>query len=130
MEVMQKNSIRLVVLDVDGVLADGESAPFDLELFQQLASLNERSRLGEPVPAVTVCTGRPQAYVEAVLQALHASIPAVFEGGAGMYLPEGRRIFPHPDIRDLSIMRTVRRILDGKKTSQGLRDILNRFSVY
>jgi len=112
MEVMRRKSVQLVVLDVDGVLTDGESAPFDLELFQQLAALNERAKLGEPVPAVTVCTGRPQAYVEAVLQALHASVPGVFEGGAGLYVPEGRRIFPHPDIADPSIMRTVRRILE------------------
>lgn len=100
------------MLDVDGVLTDGESAPFDLELFQQLATLNERSLSDEPVPAVTVCTGRPQAYVEAILQALHATVPGVFEGGAGLYLPEGRRIIPHPDITDRSVMRTVRLILE------------------
>ena len=94
MEVMRRKSVQLVVLDVDGVLTDGESAPFDLELFQQLAALNERAKLGEPVPAVTVCTGRPQAYVEAVLQALHASVPGVFEGGAGLYVPEGPDLSP------------------------------------
>lgn len=127
-----KPTIRLVVLDVDGVLTDGESAPFDLELFQQLADLNRRAQAwaqirardaecssdrhraldDRGVPAVTVCTGRPQAYVEAVLQALHASVPGVFEGGAGLYVPEGRRVFPHPDITDRSVMRIVRRMLE------------------
>ncbi len=118
MNFKDRSEIQLVVLDVDGVLTDGESAPFDLELFGLLADLNRRARDGEQManrrrtPAVTVCTGRPQAYVEAVLQALHASGPGVFEGGAGLYLPEGRRIFPHPDITDLSLLRTVRRILE------------------
>ncbi|MCX7786803.1 MAG: Cof-type HAD-IIB family hydrolase [Spirochaetes bacterium] len=116
---IQKNSeIQLVVLDIDGVLTDGESAPFDLDLFKQLADLNQRSRdkgllaEGRIVPPVTVCTGRPQAYVEAVLQALHASVPGVFEGGAGLYVPEGRRSIPHPDIKERTLMRTVRSTLE------------------
>lgn len=112
MQTKEKPDIQLIVLDVDGVLTDGESAPFDLDLFRQLATLNQRARAGEAVPAVTVCTGRPQAYVEAVLQALDCSLAGVFEGGAGLYMPEGRRVFPHPDIPDSSIMRKVQRILE------------------
>ncbi|GAB4371423.1 MAG: HAD-IIB family hydrolase [Spirochaetales bacterium] len=112
MQTKEKPNIQLVVLDVDGVLTDGESAPFDLELFQRLATLNARSRAGKAVPPVTVCTGRPQAYVEAVLQALDCSLAGVFEGGAGLYVPEGRRVLPHPDIPDSAIMRKVQRILE------------------
>ncbi|MDX1521169.1 MAG: HAD family hydrolase [Anaerolineae bacterium] len=80
--------IKLIVLDADGVLSKGEAQAFDLSLLARLADLNQRSRQGEPVPAVTLNTGRPSAYVEAVLQAIHGWQPALYESGAGLYRPQ------------------------------------------
>ncbi|GAB4434862.1 MAG: hypothetical protein Kow0031_16630 [Anaerolineae bacterium] len=79
--------LKLIVLDCDGVLSVGEAQPFNLELLARLAELNRRSRLGEAAPAVTLNTGRPSPYVEAVMQAIGGWQPALFENGAGMYLP-------------------------------------------
>jgi hydroxymethylpyrimidine pyrophosphatase-like HAD family hydrolase len=80
--------VELIVLDVDGVLSKGEAQPFDLSLFERLADLNRRARQGEPVPAVTLNTGRPSPYVEAVMQAIDGWQPALYESGAGLYFPQ------------------------------------------
>ncbi|RME97312.1 MAG: hypothetical protein D6768_19975 [Chloroflexi bacterium] len=79
--------MRLIVLDCDGVISKGEAQPFNPALFARLADLNRRARRGEAVPAVTLNTGRPSPYVEAVMQAIEGWQPALFENGAGMYLP-------------------------------------------
>jgi hydroxymethylpyrimidine pyrophosphatase-like HAD family hydrolase len=79
--------MKLIVLDADGVLSKGEARPFDLSLFERLADLNRRARREEPVPAVTLNTGRPSPYVEAVMQAIDGWQPALYENGAGLYHP-------------------------------------------
>ena len=80
--------MKLIVLDCDGVISKGEAQPFDLTLFARLAELNRRAKLGDKVPAVTLNTGRPSAYVEAVMQAIEGWQPALYENGAGMYFPQ------------------------------------------
>ncbi len=83
-----KNEIKLIVLDCDGVLAKGEAHPFEASLLARLAALNRRARRGEAVPAVTLNTGRPSPYIEAVMQAIDGRLPAPYENGAGLYRPE------------------------------------------
>jgi hydroxymethylpyrimidine pyrophosphatase-like HAD family hydrolase len=80
--------MKLIVLDCDGIISKGEGFSFDLKLFARLADLNRRARRGEPVPAVTLNTGRPSPYVEAVLQAIEGWQPALYEIGAGLYSPQ------------------------------------------
>ena len=80
--------MKLIVLDCDGVLSKGEAFPFDLNLLARLRNLNHRAQQGEAVPAVTLNTGRPSPYVEAVMQAIDGWQPALFESGAGLYFPQ------------------------------------------
>lgn len=61
---------RLLVFDVDGVLTQREGKALDLQLLERLAHMHRTARENPSRPAVTVCTGRPAAYVEAVLQAI------------------------------------------------------------
>ena len=49
---------------------------------------NEASRADPLVPAVTLCTGRPQPYVECLLQVIHSDTPALCEGGTVMFHPK------------------------------------------
>ncbi|MBI3325580.1 MAG: hypothetical protein HYZ81_02595 [Nitrospinae bacterium] len=69
--------IRLVIVDVDGVLSPGEAAPLDFAVLQRIAEFNDRARQDATCPAVTLCTGRPAAYVEVLMQAIHGRYPAV-----------------------------------------------------
>lgn len=80
--------MKLIVLDIDGVLSQGEAQPFDLKLLARLARLNRHARQDATVPAVTLNTGRPSPYVEAVMQAIDGWQPALYESGAGLYYPQ------------------------------------------
>ena len=88
--------IRLLVADVDGVLSFGEAAPFDFAVLQRLAEVNDRARHDHQYPAVTLCTGRPAPYVEVLMQAIHGFYPAIYEHGAGLYMPEPYGFKAHP----------------------------------
>jgi hydroxymethylpyrimidine pyrophosphatase-like HAD family hydrolase len=90
--------IRLIVTDVDGCLGAGEAQPYDMQVLQYLAELNRAVRHGECVPAVTLCTGRPAAYVDAMLQTIDGFLPAIYENGAGLYFPEMYRFVWNPAI--------------------------------
>jgi hydroxymethylpyrimidine pyrophosphatase-like HAD family hydrolase len=80
--------LKLIVLDIDGVLSQGEAYPFDLLLLKRLARLNQQARQDSTIPAVTLNTGRPSPYVEALMQAIEGWQPALYESGAGLYFPE------------------------------------------
>jgi hydroxymethylpyrimidine pyrophosphatase-like HAD family hydrolase len=88
--------IRLLLFDIDGVLTAGEARPLDLALLADLGALNRAARADPALPAATVCTGRPAPYAEVMLQAIDGHLPAVFENGCGLYLPDGYRFLTHP----------------------------------
>jgi HAD superfamily hydrolase (TIGR01484 family) len=90
--------IDLVVFDVDGVLTEGEAQALDLPLLDTLAAMNRRARRQPGSTAITLCTGRPAPYVECMLQAIDGHLPAIFENGAGLYVPDGYRFLAHPDV--------------------------------
>jgi hydroxymethylpyrimidine pyrophosphatase-like HAD family hydrolase len=88
--------LQLIVLDVDGVLSPGEAAPLDFAVLQRLAGYNDRARHDVTCPAITLCTGRPAPYVEVLMQAIHGFSPAVYEHGAGLFIPEPYGFKWHP----------------------------------
>lgn len=104
--------IRLLVFDIDGVLTQRDGKAFDLPLLEHLAGMNRVAREDPSRPAVTVCTGRPAAYVEAVLRAIDGHVPAAFENGAGLYLPGSYRFLPHPMIAHQAGFQAVQQCLD------------------
>lgn len=82
--------IKLFVTDLDGCI----SYPFQTprwETINKIRDLNIRSRTDKNIPPLTICTGRPYPYAEAVAQWLDIRIPFVFES-AGLYLWEGNKI--------------------------------------
>lgn len=113
--------MKLIVLDIDGVLSTGETHPFDLSLFARLANLNRRARQGEAMSAVTLNTGRPSPYVEAVMQAIEGWQPALYESGAGLYLPQTYQFQTAPGLTSehLAQLRTVVERLDQAVVQTG-----------
>jgi HAD superfamily hydrolase (TIGR01484 family) len=75
---------KLIVSDVDGCLAPEESAAWDFRAFSRLAALARGDDGREPLP-LTLCTGRPQPYVEVLMKLLDVRLPAICEGGAVLY---------------------------------------------
>lgn len=90
--------VRLVVVDVDGCLTPGEGQPWNLQVFSYVAQLNREARHNPQVPAVTLCTGRQEPYVEVLMQAIDAHLPAIYENGGGLYFPQEYRFVEHPII--------------------------------
>jgi hydroxymethylpyrimidine pyrophosphatase-like HAD family hydrolase len=76
--------IRIFACDFDGVLAAVDHAAFDLPRLARIAALNRRSASDPTVPALTLVTGRPHAFVDAISQMLDLRLPASFENGAGL----------------------------------------------
>jgi hypothetical protein len=92
--------IRLVVCDVDGVLTHSASSALDLGLLERFAEMNRAARRDGSSPAVTLCTGRPGPYTEALLQAIDGHVPGIFENGAGLCVPNGYPYALHPALGD------------------------------
>jgi HAD superfamily hydrolase (TIGR01484 family) len=97
---MPSNRIRLIVADIDGCLSRGSGSFFELELLRRLAEANIASKTDWNVPAITFCTGRPQPYVECLLQATRGYTPALCEGGTVFFDPVTHSIATHPNFTE------------------------------
>ncbi len=91
------SAIRLLLVDVDGCLTPGEGRPIDLAVLRQMARANRLAQKGQG-PAVTLCTGRQEPYVEVLLQTIGGYLPAIYENGCGLYFPQAYRFREHPAI--------------------------------
>ena len=79
--------IDLFVCDIDGCLAV-PYAPYDLGSLREMAQLAaEAGAVGGAHPAVSLCSGRPYSYVEAMAQVLGLRVPVLFESGGGLFDP-------------------------------------------
>lgn len=83
--------------DIDGCLSGGAGHPFPIDLLSRLAWTNKMSRVDDSIPAVTLCTGRPQPYVECLLQAIGGRVPALCESGTVFFDPISHSILTHPE---------------------------------
>jgi HAD superfamily hydrolase (TIGR01484 family) len=104
--------VQLAVVDVDGCLTPGEAGDWNWQALQAIQQLNWKARRGESLPAVALCTGRQEPYVEVLMQAIGAHVPGIFENGCGMYFPETYRFTLH-----LSITAPMREALGDLKAT-------------
>ena len=81
--------IKLFITDLDGCISTPFAAP-DWSLLSKIRRLNEQHINDRAVPPLTICSGRPHSYVEAVAQWLNITQPVAFES-AGIYALEGNR---------------------------------------
>ncbi len=88
------------MIDVDGCLTDGEGRPWDFEVLEYVARLNQRAKSNAGQFAVTLCTGRQEPYVEALMQAIAGFMPAIYENGGGLYFPSPHHWIEDPGIDD------------------------------
>lgn len=100
------SSIELFVSDIDGCLA-APYRPYDLDGLQALAAhadaagtLHDDGTAPTARPVVTLCSGRPYSYVEAMTQALGLVTPVLFESGAGRFDPVAAQTTWHPALTE------------------------------
>jgi len=82
--------IKLFAVDLDGCISHPYKTPV-WKAINKIRELNLESRSSEFIPPLTVCTGRPYPYAEAVCQWLDIRLPFVFESAA-VYHWHGNRI--------------------------------------
>jgi HAD superfamily hydrolase (TIGR01484 family) len=116
------SDIRLVVVDIDGCLTPGEAQPWDFGVLQFVAELNRKARADARQFAVTLCTGRQEPYVEAMMQAIDAHMPGIYENGGGLYFPAQYRFVENPaiDAAKRAQLMQVREILTRAVVETGV----------
>ncbi|MBN2311404.1 MAG: HAD hydrolase family protein [Candidatus Hydrogenedentes bacterium] len=108
-------SIKWIVADVDGCISPEESAPWDLEAFGRFARLVREAAAGRGTLApLTLCTGRPQPYAEALMKVLDVRAPAICENGAVLYSLHDNRARFGPGVTEEKILalRAVRGFIE------------------
>jgi len=79
-------SSKWVIADIDGCITPEESVPWDLDLFWQFARISRDANQGQGrIAPITLCTGRPQPYVEVLAKLLDIRAPIICENGAVLY---------------------------------------------
>lgn len=88
-----------VICDIDGCLGPESAAPFDTPLLLKVAEHNIRAERDRDRPVLTVCSGRPQPFAEAMCRFLaNGSVPCVAENGVWVYDPRDNRFLMDPAI--------------------------------
>jgi HAD superfamily hydrolase (TIGR01484 family) len=80
--------MKLVVVDIDGCLLPKGGQTIDLSVVDRIREHNQLSQKNSAVPPVTLCSGRPEPYVELLMKLIEGYIPALFEWGGGLYIPD------------------------------------------
>lgn len=106
--------IKLFITDLDGCIAHPFLSP-DWESLSGIKALNLRSKNEEHIPALTICSGRPFPYVEAIGQWLDVDHPMLFESGGGMYDIQTNEITWNPQFGD-----------DAKKAVEEIKEWLEK----
>ena len=79
-------AVKLIISDIDGCISPEESRAWDWPAFSRFAALSHAASEGRgDLAPMTLCTGRPQPYVEALMKVLDIRFPAICESGAVLY---------------------------------------------
>lgn len=103
--------IKLFVTDLDGCISYPFKTP-DWKAINEIRKLNHESRTSDVIPPLSICTGRPFPYAEAVAQWLDVRLPFIFES-AGLFMWDGHRIETalKNEAEDLEPIRQMRKWL-------------------
>ena len=94
-----KRRFDAVFCDIDGCLGPESHHPLDAKALARLAEHNQRAETVGDLPVVTLCSGRPQPFVEALCRVIaNTTIPCVCENGVWVYDPRGQRFLRDPAI--------------------------------
>jgi HAD superfamily hydrolase (TIGR01484 family) len=119
------SDVHLAVIDVDGCLTPGEAGDWNWDALQAIHKMNCQARQGLAAPAITLCTGRQEPYVEVLMQAIGGYLPCIYENGCGLYFPEEHRFVEHP-----SVTPSVRQALAVAKTTLDQRIVSQRLGYF
>ena len=108
-------AVSWIITDIDGCLSPEESIAWGLDAFWTFARMSQEASAGRgPIAPMTLCTGRPQPYVEVLMKILDIRAPAICENGAVLYTLRDNRSVYGPGITPEKIrgLRAVRAFLE------------------
>ena len=77
-----------MICDIDGCLTPEASRPIDTDALARIRRHNEAAQVIGDRPVVTLCSGRPQPFVEAICRAIgNESLPCIAENGVWLWHP-------------------------------------------
>lgn len=113
----------VVVCDLDGCLAPETSAPFHVPHLSQLAEHNRLAYEQRDRAVVTICTGRPLPFAEAMARLIqNKAVPLIAENGTWMYHPDDNRYIMDPAItaEHLEAVHAASQLLREKYAAHGV----------
>jgi hydroxymethylpyrimidine pyrophosphatase-like HAD family hydrolase len=108
-------AVSWIITDIDGCISPEESIPWDLDAFFKLAKISREAAEGRgKIAPITLCSGRPQPYAEALLKILGVWAPAICESGAVLYSLRDNRSRFGPGITEEKVLglRAIRAFLE------------------
>lgn len=88
-----------IVCDIDGCLGPESTAPLDVDALSRIAQHNTRAIERGDRAILTLCSGRPQPFAEAMCRFLaNSAIPCVAENGVWLFDPRHNRFLMDPAI--------------------------------
>lgn len=112
-----------VLCDIDGCLGPESAAPFDAEALAAVARYNRDAQTRRDRPVVTLCSGRPQPFAEAMCRFIgNTSLPVVCENGVWIYDPRDQRFLLDPAITPdhLRMVREATRLIESDWLPKGV----------
>lgn len=109
---------ELVISDVEGCVIPADRSPWDHQGLALLEQYNRQARVGR-FPALTLCTGRPAQFVDAVGQAIGLFVPAICENGAVLYDPATGRHEPLYPLEERERLYLIREYLENTWVRNG-----------
>lgn len=92
-------SFDAIISDIDGCLGPESDEPLPVEGLARVAAHNRLAIRRGDRPVLTVCSGRPLPFVEAICRVIaNDRLPAVCENGVWLYDPHRRRFERDPRI--------------------------------
>ncbi|MBX3315662.1 MAG: HAD family phosphatase [Phycisphaeraceae bacterium] len=90
-----------VICDIDGCLSPEHSGPMDVPSLAKIAAHNHLAQDQHDRPVVTLCSGRPQPFAEAMCRLIgNRTLPIVCENGVWMYDPITNEYLMDPAITE------------------------------
>ncbi|MCG3122179.1 MAG: hypothetical protein GIKADHBN_00559 [Phycisphaerales bacterium] len=88
-----------LICDIDGCLVPESSEPFDAGALRRIADHNRAAIKEGTLPVLTLCSGRPQPFVEAVCRLVgNTLLPCIAENGVWLYFPATNEYLRDPSI--------------------------------
>ena len=113
----------LVICDIDGCVSPESHAPIDGLRLTRLAEHNQRALGRSDRPLVTLCSGRPIGFVEAMCRLIHnTAVPCIGENGVWMWMPDDNSFEIDPAItaEQLQIVHEASILLRSRYESRGV----------